>query len=391
VIRLPRRTARLRLTLLYGGACLAFGAILLAITYLLTWSVLGTSLTAHPEPATASGSTLVQQANPSQPQDGAEQAITVDRQLLLARSGIALVIVTAAAAGAGWLLAGRVLRPLATITAAARRISASSLNERLALQGPDDELKELGDTLDGLLARLDAAFGAQRRFAANASHELRTPLTRERTLLQVTLADPASTTATWQAVSRELLASNAEQERLIEALLTLASSEADPGQHEPLDLAGITKAALDIHRPDIERLGLNVRADLQPAALRGDPLLIQQLIANLIANAVGHNVASGDVLVTTGTSDGRAIVSVANSGQVIHLVEVDRLLQPFQRLGTRSARRGDGHGLGLSIVRAITAAHDAALTVRPRPGGGLAIVVAFPAPPPAWPRPARLD
>jgi signal transduction histidine kinase len=396
-LSLPRRTARLRLTVLYGGACLTFGAILLGITYLLTWSALTAPLSAHPEPGPPP-SARAQSADPQQadsqqtgqiqPQNGAEQTITVDRQLLLARSGIALGIVTVAAAGAGWLLAGRVLRPLSTITAAARRISASSLNQRLALQGPDDELKELGDTLDGLFARLDASFSAQRRFAANASHELRTPLTRERALLQVTLADPASTAATWQAVSRELLASNAEQERLIEALLTLASSEAGLSAREPVDLAGIAKAALDLPRPGTARLGLNVGSDLQPAVLRGDSVLIQQLVANLVDNAVGHNVAGGDVLVATGTRHGRAVVSVANSGQVIPAAEVDRLLQPFQQLGTRSARRGHGHGLGLSIVKAIAVAHDAALTLRPRPGGGLVAEVAFPAPPPAWPRPA---
>ena len=385
-MRLPRRTARLRLTILYGGACLTFGAILLAVTYLLTWSVLGTTLTAHAQPGVASSSNPSQQVSPGAPASGAEQTITLDRQLLLARSAIALGIVTVAAVGAGWLLAGRVLRPLSTITAAARRISASNLNERLALQGPDDELKELGDTLDGLFARLEDSFGAQRRFAANASHELRTPLTRERALLQVTLADPASTTQTWQAVSRELLASNAEQERLIEALLTLASSEAGLSHREPLDLAGITRGALAVSRPGIDRLGLNVRTDIQPAALRGDPLLIQQLVANLIDNAVGHNIEGGDILIATRTSHGHAIVSVANSGQVIPPAEVDRLLQPFQRLGARSARRGNGHGLGLSIVRAITTAHDAAITVQPRPGGGLAIEVAFPAPQVgAWP------
>ena len=163
--------------------------------------------------------------------------IANDKRQLLVGSAIALAVIAVAAAAIGWLIAGRVLRPLSTITAAARRISASSLHERLALHGPDDELKELADTLDGLFARLEASFDAQRRFAANASHELRTPLTRERTLLQVTLADPAATTATWQAVSRELLASNTEQERLIEALLTLASSEAGLGQREPADLA----------------------------------------------------------------------------------------------------------------------------------------------------------
>jgi signal transduction histidine kinase len=384
---LPRRTARLRLTLLYGGACLTFGAILLAITYLFTWSVFTGAMAAHPVPTASSASASAQQPGQSDPQSGAgqAQAATVDRLQLLAGSGIALGIVTLAAAGAGWLLAGRVLRPLSTITAAARRISASSLYERLALQGPDDELKELGDTLDGLFARLEASFAAQRRFAANASHELRTPLTRERALLQVTLADPGSTAATWQAVSRELLASNAEQERLIEALLTLASSEAGLGQRDPLDLAAVTKAALDVPRPGIDRLGLNVSSDLQPAVLLGDSLLLHQLVANLIDNAVGHNIAGGDVLVATGTSDSRAVVLVANSGQVIAPAEVDRLLQPFQRLGTRSARRGDGHGLGLSIAAAITAAHDADLTLRPGPGGGLAVRVVFPPPPPAWP------
>ena len=344
-------------------------------------------MAAHPVSTASSASASAQQPGQSEPRSGVgqAQAATVDRLQLLAGSGIAPGIVTLAAAGAGWLLAGRVLRPLSTITAAARRISASSLHERLALQGPDDELKELGDTLDGLFARLEASFAAQRRFAANASHELRTPLTRERALLQVTLADPGSTPATWQAVSRELLASNAEQERLIEALLTLASSEAGLGQRDPLDLAAVTKAALDVPRPGIDRLGLNVGSDLQPAVLLGDSLLLHQLVANLIDNAVGHNIAGGDVLVATGTSDSRAVVLVANSGQVIAPAEVDRLLQPFQRLGTRSARRGDGHGLGLSIAAAITAAHDADLTLRPGPGGGLAVRVVFPPPPPAWP------
>ncbi len=238
---LPRRTARLRLTVLYGGAVfLACGATVLAVTYLL-YGILGNA----PRPA-APVLHLHKQGHviPSAAVPPAEATIrmtglgqlSLDRPQLLIAAGIALAVIAVAAAAIGWLIAGRVLRPLRTITAAARRISASSLHERLALAGPDDELKELADTLDGLFARLEASFDAQRRFAANASHELRTPLTRERTLLQVTRADPAATTGTWQAVSRELLASNAEQERLIEALLTLASSEAGPGQREPADL-----------------------------------------------------------------------------------------------------------------------------------------------------------
>lgn len=372
--RLPRRTARLRLTLLYGGTCLVFGTILLTVTYLLTWGAL--TMHAVPQPAPASGQGPATQQAQGQPGNSAEQ-ITVDRELLLTRSGIALVIVSAASVGAGWLLAGRVLRPLSTITAAAQRISASSLHERLALPGPDDELKELGDTLDGLLARLDASFDAQRRFAANASHELRTPLTRERALIEVTRANPAATAGTWQDVSQDLLAFNAETERLIEALLTLATSEAGLSQREPLDLAAITSTALAIPRPGIGRLGLSVRTDIQPATLNGDSLLIQRLAANLIDNAVQHNIPGGDVHVTTRTSGGHAVLSVANSGQEIPPGEIDRLLQPFQRLGPRRARRDGGHGLGLSIVKAIATAHGATMTPRARPGGGLVIDVTF--------------
>jgi signal transduction histidine kinase len=381
-LRLPRRTARLRLTILYGGVCLMFGAILLAVTYLLTWGAVipAGAVLATPQPVAASSQSpagpAAQPGNQGQPQNGAEQ-ITVDRELLLLRSGIALVIVSAAAVGAGWLLAGRVLRPLSTITAAARRISASSLHERLALPGPDDELKELGDTLDHLFARLEASFDAQRRFAANASHEMRTPLTRERALLEVTRADPASTADVWRAVSGDLLAFNAEQERLIEALLTLASSEAGPGQREPVDLAAITSEALAVPRPGISRLGLNIQASIQPAALDGDPLLIQQLVSNLIDNAVHHNIPGGDVQVATGTSDRHAVLSVANSGRAIPPDEVSRLFQPFQRLGPRPARRDGGHGLGLSIARAIATAHAATIAARALPGGGLAIDVTF--------------
>ncbi len=244
---LPRPTARLRLTVLYGAAFLACGAVVLALTYLFyggtvhfsgvniaptfqrvikapaadvrrdgRYDVLTIPLTAQQQQQAARAAHLGQMAS--------------DRQQLLIASAIALAVFAVAATVIGWLLAGRVLRPLRTMTAAARRISASSLHERLTLRGPDDELKELADTLDGLFARLEASFEAQRRFAANASHELRTPLTRERTLLQVTLADPGATTTTWQAVSRELLASNAEQERLHRSAARAGQQRSRPGR-----------------------------------------------------------------------------------------------------------------------------------------------------------------
>jgi signal transduction histidine kinase len=410
-LRLPRPTARLRLTVLYGAAFLACGAAVLALVYLLfgqTAPAPGSASPAAPRgptvgmtvPATAvqrAGRydvlsvplTVVQRLNDLSSPSPAEQdklyseaqvQVDYDKRQLLILSAIALGVIAVLAAVIGWLIAGRVLRPLSTITAAAKRISATSLHERLALRGPDDELKELADTLDSLLARLQASFDAQRRFAANASHELRTPLTRERTLLQVTLADPAATTATWQAVSRELLASNAEQEHLIEALLNLASSDAGPGEREPADLGAITRAALAARRPAIGRLGLHVQADMERAVLEGDPVLVQQLVANLIDNAVRHNIPGGNIQVSTETSGGHAVLSVTNSGPVIPPGDVDRLFQPFQRLGPRPARRDGGHGLGLSIVRGIATAHGATVGARAQPGGGLAVDVTFPAP-----------
>ena len=436
-LRLPRRTARLRLTVLYGAAFLACGAAVLAVVAYLLYGHTAQQSPSN-QPKSSASAVLhgkvpiadVQQAGPydivkvpvkvptadvqqagrydiftipvkapiAAPQQhqkppvltAAQQArllaeaqfhVDYDKAQILIICAIALAVIAVAAAAIGWIIAGRVLRPLSTITAAARRIAASSLHERLALDGPDDELKELADTLDNLFARLEASFDAQRRFAANASHELRTPLTRERTLLQVTLADPASTTGTWRAVSEELLASNAEQESLIEALLTLASGEADASQREPLDLADIAGAALAAAQPGISRLGLHVHTDIQPATLDGDPLLVQQLVTNLIDNAVQHNIPGGDVQVGTRTSDGHAVLSVTNSGRVIPAAEVDLLFQPFQRLGPRPARRG-GHGLGLSIVRAIAAAHGATIAARALPGGGLAVDATFlPRPP----------
>ena len=426
-LRLPRRTARMRLTALYGAAFLICGvgsAAVLGVTFLLYWL---TAHRTHLSPESQSGGPILKSpiadvrhagrydlfripaANvkqvgrydvlqvptpltkdpaPTAAHTAVAQAkvtiaglgqVTLDRQQLLIASVVSLAVIVVAAAAIGWLLAGRVLRPLRTITGAARRISASRLHERLALRGPDDELKELADTLDELFARLEASFDAQRRFAANASHELRTPLTRERTLLQVTRADPAATTGTWQAVSQDLLASNVEQERLLEALLTLASTEAGIGEREPADLAAITGVALTAARPAISRLSLNVHTDIQPATLEGDPLLIQQLVANVIDNAARHNISGGDLRVATRADGGRAVLSVTNTGPVIPAAEVDRLFQPFQRLGPRPARRDGGHGLGLSIVRAIATAHAATVTVtaQPVPAGGLAVEVTF--------------
>jgi signal transduction histidine kinase len=301
-----------------------------------------------------------------------------DSHQLLVDSGIALAIAAVLALLAGWLVAGRMLRPIRTITRTARRISSTSLHERLALDGPQDELTELGDTLDCLFARLQAAFEAQRHFVANASHELRTPLTAERTLLQVALDDPGTTTAAWRSTAREVLASSDEQARLIEALLTLATSESGLNRHEPVDLAPAVTAALAGLEPQTARLGIHIDAVTDPAPLDGDPLLTGRLVANLLTNAVRHNIPGGRVEVRTGVTDGEAVLSVTNTGPLIPPAELDRLFQPFQRLDPRRARYQDGHGLGLSIARAIATAHHAAITARPLPDGGLSVSASFP-------------
>ncbi len=385
-IHLPRRTVRLRLTVLYGGLFLLSSAGLLAITYLLVEHRFAGPVLIHKSGRPGAVSNQLSQAcapvatshglGPSllSPcvsflrSQAAQQRAQVLNQLL-AESGIALAIMAVISIVLGWLMAGRVLRPLRTITAAAQHISASNLYQRLALAGPDDELKELGDTFDGLLGRLAASFDAQRQFAANASHELRTPLTRQRTLLEVALGDPDATVGSLRGTCQRVLATSAEQEMLIEALLTLARSERGLDRQEPLDL-----------RQEADRRGLHVTAALDEATAWGDPRLAGHLLGNLLDNAVRHNVTNGWIKLTTGTRAGRAVLTVGNSGPVIPHMALGQLFQPFHRLGgERTGRGGVGLGLGLAIVHAVAIAHNATITAHSRPNGGLDVEVDFPA------------
>lgn len=448
-LHMPRRTARMRLTALYGGLFLISGAALIVATNLLFQQATAFTKPALPQvprapslqdlqnlplprafavikndqtqvvhilsqlgqPAGAStplspnppfqigGPLATMESQLQQDQHQLAQATNhlvqavhqlahassiqaaqraTDSHELLVNSAIALGIVAVLALLAGWLLAGRMLRPIRTITRTARRISSTSLHERLALDGPRDELKELGDTLDGLFARLESAFEAQRHFVANASHELRTPLTAERNLLQVALDDPDTSNAQWRSTAEEVLASNDEQAHLIDSLLTLATSESGLRERDPIDLAPMVEEALDGLQPDIMRLRIHVDETMESAPLVGDPLLVERLVANLLTNAIRHNVAGGELEVTTGQRDGDAYLSVRNTGPQIPPEEVGRLFQPFQRLDRRRAIYKDGHGLGLSIVRAIATAHDATLTAQPMPDGGLSVRVVFP-------------
>jgi signal transduction histidine kinase len=296
---------------------------------------------------------------------------------------IVLLLTAIVAFPLGWLASGRMLKPLREITARTRTITAGNLHERLALEGGRDEFTELGATLDDLFARLESAFDTQRRFVANASHELRTPLTLERTVLQVALADPNATAATLRAACEELLSNGREQERLIEALLTLARSERGLERHERTDVGAIAARVLERPLPELEQHGLELTTKLEPAITEGDPALLERLITNLLENAVRHNIDGGQIEISTRQQVDRALLQVENSGQMIAFEEIETMFEPFRRLGPARTGPDTGqHGLGLSIVRAVAEAHHAEIDARPRAGGGLTITVAFPAPGP---------
>jgi signal transduction histidine kinase len=280
-----------------------------------------------------------------------------------------------------------VLRPVRTISATARRISAGNLHERLAPTGPDDEFKELGETLDDLLGRLEAAFESQRHFVANASHELRTPVTVERALLEVALADPGATADTLRSACEQALASGEHQERLLEALLTLATSERGLERWERFDLAAVTGNVLRSRRQEANRRGLGLHAQLSPAPALGDPELAESLVANLVDNALRYNTERGWVEVVTLDGHHGATITVRNPGPIVPTEAVARLFRPFQRLERNRTRHTAGHGLGLAIVRAIVTAHGGHIDARPRTSGGIDISVSFA--PPAHPSACR--
>ena len=357
------RTFRARLALLYAGLFLSTGVILLIIVDLpLLDYGQATRAVGHGRQAALAGHARTFTNLPD----------------VLLYSGIALAGLAVLSVVPGWLVADRALRPLRTITAAARAISASSLDERLSLGRSFDEFRELGDTLDDLFARLEAAFESQRHFVANASHELRTPLTAERTVLQVALADPEASADTLRSACQQLLALGQQQEHLIDALLTLASGQRGLRQREPFDLAEVAGRVVRARAGEAAGRGLHVDTRLGPALTAGDPGLAESLVANLVDNAIRHNVAGGRIQVSTTMAAGPPRLSIANTGTVIPPGEVGRLFQPFQQFDAERTGHDGGHGLGLAIVSAIAQAHDAAVAAAARPEGGLDITVTFP-------------
>jgi signal transduction histidine kinase len=385
---------RLRLTVLYGVLFLLSGAVLLTATYLLVARP-GSSVAMSTHSTTPSGeesvSIILGETLPADARlTEAERRIAeaVQKQAvqqhaeimhqLLANSGVALAVMSVVSAALGWLVAGRVLRPLRTMTDTIQLISARNVHERLAVAGPRDELKNLADTVDGLLGRLEAALDSHKRFVANAAHELRTPLTLQHALLEEAVIDPDVTVDSFRAQFEALMIVSEQQARLLDSLLVLATSERGLDCLDSVDLSGLTGDVLRAAEPEARQRDLAVAAEVRPARVTGDPALVESLVANLIGNAMSYNVAGGRVEVATGTEGARCFLSVTNTGPPVPPEMVDLLLSPFQRLD-RTADDDDHHGLGLSIVQSIAAAHSADLTVRARPEGGLAIRVLFPA------------
>jgi signal transduction histidine kinase len=382
-----RPTIRIRLTVLYGGMFLIAGVVLLWIIYLLAAQAIrqGSELPfkiieGRFQPSNCS----------SMPSSGTADQFTaainvcmqhqrdVALNTMFKRSLLALIGLTVVAFVFGYMMAGRVLAPLGRITRTARSVAGSDLKRRIELEGPDDELKELADTFDEMLDRLERSFDAQRRFVANASHELRTPLAINRTLLEVQLSDPGAS-ADLQQLGKTLLATNERSEQLVEGLLLLARSDNEIVERKPVDLAEAASQALDQTRGEAQAKGVQLRAALSPAVVQGNGVLLERIVLNLVQNAVRYNVPEGGwVDVGTEVQHGHAVLVVSNTGPVVPAYEIDNLFEPFRRLRTERTGSDKGVGLGLSIARSVARAHGGVISAEPREGGGLLMRVAIP-------------
>jgi signal transduction histidine kinase len=399
-------TIRLKLTLWYGTLFLLAGVLLIAVNYFMVRD----SLNIAPEKARAAVAErfgippdALEFGGPGRPGDDFERYVTINgiplprlldeaqrelkeealRQLWL-RSLLALAIMTVITFGLAWLLAGRMLRPLHAITSTARRLSESTLHERIALKGPRDELKELADTFDGMLTRLDTAFTAQKDFVANASHELRTPLTIIRTEIDVALSDPDLSQEELKDMGAAVSEAVDRSERLIDGLLVLARTDSTPAQID-LDLAQLAAEQVGQSAAEADALGLKLELDLQPALFKGERALMERAVGNLVENAIRHNLPDGWFTVKTSKEGDRAVLVVANSGPVLTADDVDRLFDRFYRPDRSRSRRTGGFGLGLSIVKSVVTAHGGSVDLLAPPEGGLVVTVSLAATPTAGP------
>ncbi|MFE9294725.1 sensor histidine kinase [Streptomyces niveus] len=384
-----RPTIRIRLTLLYGGMFLIAGILLLSIIYLLAAQAINegselalkvTGVNVQLTSPTCPG--LNEAVNNDQLNSSLKACMAAQRQQalddLLTRSLFALTGLSIIAFAFGYAMAGRVLSPLGRITRTARRVVGSDLSRRIELDGPDDELKELADTFDEMLERLERAFTAQQRFVANASHELRTPLAINRTLLEVQLSDPAAPVEL-QQLGRTLLATNERSEQLVEGLLLLARSDNQLVERKPVDLAEVATRAVDQTHGEAEAKGVELRGECVPAVVQGNGVLLERIALNLVQNAVRYNVKEGGwVEVTTAVEHGEAVLLVSNTGPVVPAYEIDNIFEPFRRLRTERTGSDKGVGLGLSIARSVARAHGGRIIAEPREGGGLVMRVTLP-------------
>ncbi|WP_433715220.1 sensor histidine kinase [Nocardia sp. CA-084685] len=381
------RTIRLRLTLLYAGAFFIAGAILVALMYFyLDRSLdrrhgMGAQILVREYLAKRNRPIVTEELYAALTAQAAkERRDTLEAMLVW--SLVCLGAIGIVAGGLGWLLAGRALHPLQQITATARRVADRSLHERIALTGPEDEIKDLADTFDAMLERLDRAFDGQRRFVANASHELRTPLTINRTLIEVALDDPDAPEST-RRLGVTLLEVNSRHERLIDGLLVLASSEQRLIERSRVDLAEVVRRVVAVAGNAADRAGIEIRTDIESARVSGDPVLLERLAQNLVDNAIRYNVAkNGWVSITSVSTGGNAQLVVENTGPVVPAFEVDGLFEPFRRLATGEREAESAHapnsrgaGLGLSIVRSVAHAHGGEVRATARPEGGLTVTV----------------
>jgi signal transduction histidine kinase len=385
----PRPTVRARLTLLYTGLFTLCGGIVVAVSYSLVARLPAQGQGTGQQPSSGLLASFAAQcrsqelsAHPNAhvlakcatyfQQQGAQDQRDLTLSHLLQYSLITVAGVIALAAILGWIFSGRALRPVHQITAAARAASEHNLSARVAPTGPRDELRELAETFDQMLGRLQAAFEGQQRFIANASHELRTPLAVMRATVDVVLDNPGSTPSDLRAMAADIRAAVDHAEHLIGALLLLARNERGLTVREQTDLATAAEDVLDTAGLGDRR----VHAMLEPAVISGDPVLAEHLIANLVDNAVRYNHAAGDIWISTRTIAGSSELTVANTGPVISLADTGRIFQPFRRLSDRTSH--DGFGLGLAIVESIAAIHGGTATARPRNGGGLSVTVTIP-------------
>jgi signal transduction histidine kinase len=361
--RVPRRTIRVRLTALLFAVFLGSGAILLAVTFAIFQGRTGNTLQAVPV--------------------GLQTRITPvhsDQHQLLIASGIALGIMAGVSLALGWLVAGRFLRPLRTITVTTRDISATNLHERLHLNGPDDELKELADTFDQLLDRLERSFAFERQFVANASHELRTPLAGMRTSLDVAMAKPEPLPAHVLTLADRLRRELDHVDRLLESFLTLAHTQQGPlGDESTVSLAELARLALERRADAISTMQIDVEQQVCPdASVTGSETLLSRMVGNLIDNAISHNQPGGWVRVATMVEDKHAQVIIENSGSVLDPEEVEHLTQPFRRIGAERTGSDDGFGLGLAIVSSIAEVHRGRLDLEALTDGGLRVTITLP-------------